>query len=61
MPLHWVVLLNELTEISFIGGMSSLGVISLFAGFIENKILIIVVRALSGIGEHSRCYVYSDS
>jgi len=61
MPLYWVVLLNELTEIAFIGGMSSLGVISLFAGFIENKVLIIVVRALSGIGEHPRCYVYSDS
>ncbi|OAX36161.1 MFS general substrate transporter [Rhizopogon vinicolor AM-OR11-026] len=33
----------------FIGGVSSLGAISLCAGFIDNKIMFIIVRAMGGI------------
>ncbi|KII83762.1 hypothetical protein PLICRDRAFT_119051 [Plicaturopsis crispa FD-325 SS-3] len=34
---------------AFIGGVAALGAISLIAGFLENKIAIIVMRAMSGI------------
>ncbi|OJA11344.1 hypothetical protein AZE42_04924 [Rhizopogon vesiculosus] len=38
----------------FIGGVAVLGVISLCAGFVDNKVPMIICRALIGIGEHSR-------
>ncbi|OJA15219.1 hypothetical protein AZE42_10238 [Rhizopogon vesiculosus] len=34
-----------------IGGVASLGVISLCAGFVDNKVPMIICRALMGIGE----------
>lgn len=42
---------DGLTENVFIGGAAGLGVISLSAGFIDNKIPMIICRALMGIGE----------
>ncbi|KAG1718342.1 major facilitator superfamily domain-containing protein, partial [Suillus occidentalis] len=37
-------------KIAFIGGVSGLGIISLCAGFVDDTIPIIILRALSGIG-----------
>jgi hypothetical protein len=52
--------INGLKEIAFIGGVSGLGVISLCAGFVNDTIPIIILRALSGIGKHSRlCDAFS--
>ncbi|OJA20772.1 hypothetical protein AZE42_12811 [Rhizopogon vesiculosus] len=43
----------------FIGGIGGLGVISLCTGFVDNKVLMIICRAIIGIGEHSRLCVDS--
>jgi MFS family permease len=47
------------TETAFIGGVFGLGITSLCAGFVDDKIPIIILRALSGIGECSRLYAGS--
>lgn len=44
-----VVLILEV-EYAFIAGMTMLGFICIGAGFVRNKIILIVLRALSGIG-----------
>ncbi|KAG1850045.1 major facilitator superfamily domain-containing protein [Suillus tomentosus] len=38
----------------FVGGLFSFGVISLCAGFVDDTIPLIILRALIGIGKHSR-------
>jgi MFS family permease len=53
--------INEFTESAFIGGVSGLGVISLCAGFVNDTIPVIVLRALCGIGKLSRrCDGFAD-
>jgi MFS family permease len=44
-------LLTCLAEIAFIAGVTLLGVFSIGGGFVGNKIALIVLRALSGLGE----------
>lgn len=39
------------SEFEFIGGVAVLGILSIGAGFVTNKIPLIVLRALSGIGK----------
>ena len=46
-PAHSLLFL----ELAFTGGVAILGVLSIGAGFVTNKISLIVLRALSGIGE----------
>lgn len=43
--------LTPQAEIFFIGGIATLGILSIGAGFVKSKIPLIVIRALSGIGE----------
>lgn len=45
-----------LPELSFTTGMMVLGLLSLGAGFADNKIALIVLRALSGIGMFLSCF-----
>ena len=45
---------DRLAETAFIGGVSAIGVLSLCAGFVSDKIPLIILRALSGIGEDSQ-------
>ena len=42
---------QQASENAFIIGVAFLGIFSLFAGFVNNKIAIIVLRALMGIGK----------
>lgn len=44
------VVLTLGVEYAFIAGMTMLGFICIGAGFVRNKIILIVLRALSGIG-----------
>jgi MFS family permease len=44
---------DGLIEHIFTGGVAGVGVISLCAGFIHNKVPMIICRALLGIGAHS--------
>ncbi|KAG2360067.1 major facilitator superfamily domain-containing protein [Suillus spraguei] len=45
----------------FIGGVSTLGILSLCAGFVYTAVPILVLRAITGIGDHSRCFCDDDS
>lgn len=45
---------NRAIGLPFIGGITMLGLFSLGAGFVNNKIALIVLRALSGIGKYNR-------
>ncbi|KAG9310557.1 hypothetical protein JVU11DRAFT_9108 [Chiua virens] len=38
-------------ETTFISGVFSLGILSICVGFVDNKIVIILLRALMGIGK----------
>lgn len=45
-----VLFLRLFPEYAFISGVTALGIISIGAGFVPDKITLIVLRALCGIG-----------
>jgi len=44
---------NRTIGLPFVGGVTALGLLSLGAGFVNNKLVLIVLRSLSGIGKNT--------